>query len=125
MRLLLDTHVLLWWLDDAPEMSDAARAAIENGRNTVFVSAATVWEIRIKQAIGKLEIPSNFRQVLAEQPFDDLDVTSVHAHELASLPMHHRDPFDRILITQALVEKLRIVTRDRAFAAYDVALVPA
>lgn len=124
MRLLLDTHALLWWLDDAPELSDTARAAIASGGNVVFVSAATIWEIRIKQAIGKLQIPAEFEQVLDEQGFDSLDVTSRHAHALADLPLHHRDPFDRILIAQARVERLRIVTRDVSFSSYDVPMIP-
>jgi PIN domain nuclease of toxin-antitoxin system len=123
MRLLLDTHALLWWLDDAPELSDTARAAIAGGDNVVFVSAATIWEIRIKQAIGKLQIAAEFEQVLDDQGFDSLDVTSRHAHALEDLPLHHRDPFDRILIAQARVERLRIVTRDVSFSSYDVPLI--
>ncbi|MDA0337590.1 MAG: type II toxin-antitoxin system VapC family toxin [bacterium] len=125
MRLLLDTHALLWWLDDAPELSATARAAIAGGDNVVFVSAATIWEIRIKQAIGKLQISADFEQVLDDQGFDCLDVTSRHAHALANLPLHHRDPFDRMLIAQARVERLKIITLDASFSSYDVPLIAA
>jgi PIN domain nuclease of toxin-antitoxin system len=125
VRVLLDTHALLWWLSDDPDLSASAREAIAGGGNVVFVSAATIWEIRIKEAIGKLELPEDFRQVLDDQPFDALDVTAKHAHALAGLPMHHRDPFDRMLIAQARVEKLRLVTRDPRFAQYDVPLIAA
>mgnify|MGYP005651064283 FL=1 len=123
MNLLLDTHLLLWWLNDDAALSDPARDVIANGSNTISVSAVVVWEIRIKQAIGKLELPDNFTTVLAAQPFDDLDVTSAHAHEAANLPLHHRDPFDRMLIAQVRAEKLRIMSGDQAFAAYDVPLI--
>ena len=80
MNLLLDTHVLLWWLDDHPTLSKKAKAAIADGENLVFVSAVVIWEIRIKQALGKLEIPRNFQRVLDDQPFEMLDITVEHAH---------------------------------------------
>ena len=123
MNLLLDTHVLLWWLDDNPALSQAARAAIREGENLVFVSAASIWEIRIKEAIGKLEIPSDFREVLLEQPFLPLDVTVEHAHAVAGLPSHHRDPFDRMLIAQAGVERLTVVTHDARFRDYGLPVI--
>ena len=123
MNLLLDTHALLWWLDDDPALSKAARTAIADGENLVFVSAATVWEIRIKEALGKLEVPSEFREVLAAQPFLSLDVTAEHAHAVAGLPDHHRDPFDRMLIAQAGVERLTVVTHDSRFRGYGVPLL--
>ena len=89
MNLLLDTHVLLWWLDANPTLSEKAASAIADGSNLVFVSAAVIWEIRIKQALGKLEIPSNFRLVLDEQPFEMLPITAEHAHAVGDLPPHH------------------------------------
>ena len=122
---LLDTHVLLWWLEDHPTLSEDARKAIADGRNPVFVSAAVIWEIRIKQALGKLEIPRNFRQVLDEQSFEMLDISADHAHAIIDLPMHHRDPFDRMLVAQSKVENLRLVTRDAYLKQYDIPLIEA
>ena len=125
MNLLLDTHALLWWLGADPTLSEAAKAAIASPANTVFVSAAVVWEIRIKQAIGKLEVPASFQQVLADQPFEGLPVTLDHAHALADLPMIHRDPFDRLLVAQAQLERLTIVTRDAFISEYGVPTIEA
>ena len=120
MNLLLDIHVLLWWLEDDPTLAAAAREAIADADNTVYLSAVVVWEIRIKQALGKLELPADFEPVLAEQPFVDLPVSVHHAHAVARLPMHHRDPFDRMLAAQARCEGFRLVTRDAALSAYGV-----
>lgn len=125
MNLLLDTHVVLWWLSDDPTLSDAARSAIADPENTVFLSAVVVWEIRIKQGIGKLDLPENFGAVLAEQRFPELAVTVQHADAIAVLPAIHRDPFDRLLVAQAMVEKMTIVTRDSAIAAYGVNIIVA
>lgn len=108
MNLLLDTHVLLWWLDDHPTLSRKAKAAIADGKNLVFISAVVIWEIRIKQALGKLTIPQNFQKVLNAQPFEMLDITVEHAHEIGDLPAHHRDPFDRMLVAQTKVEHLHL-----------------
>ena len=120
MNLLLDTHVLLWWLDDHLSLSRACRSALADGRNLVFVSAAVIWEIRIKQALGKLKIPSVFQEILDQQPFNWLSITVEHAHAIESLPPHHRDPFDRMLIAQARVEGFTIVTHDAVFRKYKI-----
>jgi len=125
MNLLLDTHVLLWWLDDQPTLSMKARDAIANGSNIVFVSAAVVWEIRIKQALGKLKIPPDFRDVLSHQPFEMLAFTVEHAFLVGDLPIHHRDPFDRILIAQAKAESLVLVTRDIRLKKYKIPIIEA
>jgi len=125
MNLLLDTHVLLWWLNDHPTLSSKAKAAIADGKNLVFVSAVIIWEIRIKQALGKLEIPRNFRRVLDNQPFEILDITVEHAHAVEDLPAHHRDPFDRMLVAQAKVEGLTLVTRDIRLKKYKIPLIEA
>ena len=125
MNLLLDTDALLWWLDDHPTLSKKAKAAIADGKNLVFVSAAVIWEIKIKQALGKLEIPGDFRGVLDDQPFEMLDITVEHAHAIGDLPAHHRDPFDRMLVAQAKVEGLTLVTRDIRLKEYKIPLIKA
>jgi PIN domain nuclease of toxin-antitoxin system len=123
MNLLLDTHVLLWWLDDHLALSQGARKAIEDQENLVFVSAVTLWEIRIKEALGKLELPADFGDVLRAQPFLFLDIAVNHANAIAELPDHHRDPFDRMRIAQAGTENLVVVTHDKHFKGYDVPLI--
>jgi len=125
MNLLLDTHVLLWWLDDNPDLSGPARTVITDGNNLVFVSAAVIWEIRIKHALGKLKIPKNFRKVLDRQDFELLDITVEHAYEVGKLPMYHRDPFDRILVAQAKVENMTLVSRDSRIKKYKIFLIKA
>ena len=125
MNLLLDTHVLLWWLDDEPSLSEAAKSTISDGKNGVFVSSAVIWEIRTKQALGKLEIPPNFRQVLDQQPFEMLAITAEHAHTVGDLPAIHRDPFDRMLVAQAKVEGFTIVTRDSIIEQYKIKTIQA
>jgi PIN domain nuclease of toxin-antitoxin system len=120
MKLLLDTHVLLWWLDDPARISEAAVTAIRNQENSVFVSAATVWEIVIKKALGKLDVPDNLDEVLRNCQFSPLDITVTHALAVRVLPIHHHDPFDRMLIAQATVEGLTIATRDSNIQRYPV-----
>lgn len=121
MKLLLDTHVLLWWLDDPKRLSPEALAAIRDEDNAVFVSAAVVWEIVIKKALDKLSAPDNLAEVISQSRFDPLAITIEHALALEKLPMHHRDPFDRILIAQATVDGLTLVNRDREISKYAVA----
>lgn len=126
MNLLLDTHVLLWALDDDPSLSPAARTAITDGRNMVFVSAATAWEITIKKALGKLRAPTEgYLQELQRHRFTPLDITTEHALAVESLPPHHADPFDRMLVAQAQVEKLTLVTRDERLLDYGVPTIQA
>jgi PIN domain nuclease of toxin-antitoxin system len=114
---------VLWWLDDNPTLSSAVKHRIANGENLVFLSAAVVWEIRIKEALGKLELPSDFSRVLDRQPFEKLAIKVEHAHAVKDLPLHHRDPFDRILIAQAVAEGLTIATHDPVFEKYSVPLL--
>ena len=120
MTLSLDTQVFLWWLDDPQLLSKAARKAIGEGKNTVYVSAAVVWEIAIKRALGKLDAPDDLEAVMAANHFFPLDVTVPHALAVAALPRHHRDPFDRLLIAQARHEGFNFVSRDRHVALYGV-----
>lgn len=121
MRILLDTHFLLWWLDDNKELGDKAREIISKPENLIFFSAASLWELRIKQALGKLELPANFSHVLTDEPFEALAVTVKHTDALSKLPLHHRDPFDRMLIAQAGCENLTLLTRDHIVPLYGVA----
>ncbi len=123
MNLFLDTHILLWWLDDNRLLSKQACDAIATPDNLIFVSVAVIWEIRIKQALGKLEIPPDFVSILKQQGFDIVSITANHAYRVGDLPMHHRDPFDRMLIAQAIEESLTIVTHDRAFKRYDISIM--
>ncbi len=125
MRLLLDTHTLLWWLDDHPSLSARARETISAPSNVVYLSAVVMWEVRIKAALGKLDIPDDFRRVVDQQGFVKLVLTIDHADALAALPFHHRDPFDRMLIAQAVFEGFSVVTADGAFRSYDVHVIPA
>lgn len=125
MRILLDTHVLLWWLADDPQLGESGREAIAAPENLIAFSAASIWEIRIKQAVGKLDLPADFADILTRQPFEPLAVTVAHAHALRELPLLHRDPFDRLLIAQARVEGMTILTRDNAIPQYDVPTLPA
>ncbi|MFH0845093.1 MAG: type II toxin-antitoxin system VapC family toxin [Pseudomonadota bacterium] len=125
MKLFLDTHVLLWWLDGSPSLSEQARKSIENVDNLVILSAAVIWEIRIKQALGKLKIPPNFYDVVKQQGFEMLSITSEHANAVGNLPAHHRDPFDRILIAQAKLEGFTVVTHDAIFKKYQIPVLKA
>jgi len=123
MTLLLDTHAFLWWLDDPRLLSKAARNAIRDGKNTVYVSVAVVWEIVIKQSLGKLDAPDDLVEVMAANRFLPLPVTVPHALAVRTLPDHHRDPFDRFLIAQAQHEGFKIVTRDPLVLLYGISHV--
>ena len=118
MRLLLDTHVLLWWLGADPALSETASALIRDPANVVFLSAVSHWEIGLKQSLGKLRLPAAFEEKLAEESFENLPLTASQARRVAQLPWHHRDPFDRMLVAQALTENLTLLTADAAVAAY-------
>lgn len=124
MNLLLDTHALLWWLEDNPALSNEARAAISNEPD-IFVSAASVWEIAIKESTGKLRAPRRFLDHVEREGFQPLPISLTHAYAAGSLPRHHNDPFDRMLVAQATLEGLTVVTRDSRFARYGVATLPA
>lgn len=127
MRLLLDTHALLWFCEGSEALSDAARAAIEDEANERFVSHATAWEVAIKLGLGKLQLrggyESIFPGVLDANGFALLPASLSHYRELIAMPRHHGDPFDRLIIAQARVEDLMVVTCDVAFAAYGVPLL--
>lgn len=118
MRILLDTHLLLWWLEAHPSLSAQAREIIRNPENTVFVSAVSLWEIWLKQSLGKLRLPVDFTERLAAESFESLPLMVSQTRQVSLLPWHHRDPFDRMLVAQAQVEKLVLLTADEALAAY-------
>ena len=120
MTLSLDTHVFLWWLDDPQLLSRAARDAIRDGKNTVYVSAVVIWEIVIKRALGKLEAPDDLEAAMTMNRFLPLPVTVPHALALRALPDHHRDPFGRLLLAQARHEGFLFVSRDNRVASYGV-----
>lgn len=120
-RLLLDTNVVVWLLlGDRGSVTDVARKALEEGGNSVSVSAVSVWEIAIKRSIGKLSIEDRWASALTRLGFDPMPITSLHAEHVDGLPWHHRDPFDRLLISQALLEDRAIVSADARLSAYGV-----
>ena len=124
MNLLLDTHVLLWAIGNHPNLSSEARNAITDGQNVVFVSAVTAWEIAIKRGLGKLDVPrTDYLEELRVHRFTALDITTAHALAVELLPPHHKDPFDRLLVAQAQLERLTLVTRDLKIRQYDVPVI--
>ena len=127
MRLLLDTHAFLWWISDSLELSDDAREAIADGRNAPIFSVVSGWEIAIKADLGKLELPDPPAKFVNEQlTRNELEVLPIHlrhALNVYGLPDHHRDPFDRLLISQAVLERLPIVTADPEISRYPVEIV--
>ncbi|MCG8584949.1 MAG: type II toxin-antitoxin system VapC family toxin [Pirellulales bacterium] len=125
MKLLLDTHVVLWWLDDPHQLSETARTAIEEPENTVFVSAVVAWEIAIKRGLGKLTAPPNLAVAIAAAGFASLPITVAHALGIETLPTPHRDPFDRLLVAQALLEDCTLVSRDPHQQKYPVSFLMA
>ena len=124
MRLLLDTHAFLWWVDDSRRLSRKARAAIANRDSACYLSLASVWEMAIKVSVDRLKLPSAVDRFVSEQmaanAFEPLPIDLRHAGDVARLPFHHRDPFDRLLVAQALSEALAIVSADPVFVKYGV-----
>lgn len=121
---LLDTHAMLWLLADADRLTPAAREAIRDTRRRLVVSAASLWEVAIKRSLGKLRAPADLsRRLAALGPIELLPISSLHAEAVGELPWHHRDPFDRLLVAQAGVEQLGIVSSDAALAQYGVEVV--
>jgi PIN domain nuclease of toxin-antitoxin system len=123
MRLLLDAHALLWWLGDDPSLDRNARDLIADPANEVIVSAVTVWEIAIKRAIGKLSAPDGLAAVLERSGFIEAPVTAADAERAGGLEAIHRDPFDRMLVAQAVRLRAVVVTRDLVFLRYGTETV--
>ena len=124
MRLLLDTHAFLWWITDDSQLSPTARELISDSHNTMYWSAASSWEVSIKYALGRLplpETPEEFLPVeLVKNRIESLSVIDAHAFQAGRLPRHHADPFDRMLVAQAQIESLGILSNDRKLIHYDV-----
>jgi len=128
VNLLIDTHIFIWLLVASPRLPDAVRTVLANRRNSVYLSVASAWEMAIKVGVGKLDLPPNLQTWLPAE-LDAADIALVpihleHALGVETLPRHHRDPFDRLIIVQAMLEGLTIVTADRAFGLYDVPILP-
>ena len=125
MKLLIDSHVVVWWLDEPGKLTAAARAAISNPDHEVFISAASIWELGLKQTKGKLRLPQGYVNLLREDGFSFLPITTEHATHSVSLPPHHADPFDRMLIAQAMADSLVLVTRDAIIPLYAIPIIAA
>jgi len=127
MKVLLDTHTFLWWITDDPKLSLRVRGIISDGENEIFISAATGWEIAIKAQIGRLKLPDEPRLFILEQlkinGMKSLPIEMRHALHISTLPIHHQDPFDRILIAQAQMEELPVLSADPQFWKYDVTII--
>jgi PIN domain nuclease of toxin-antitoxin system len=125
--LLLDTHTFLWFIGGNTNLSNTARNAIEDISNQRFISIATLWEISIKVSIGKLKIGLAFIELVEQEVYGNaieiLEISSEHLDELVKLPFHHKDPFDRLIISQSLVENMTLVSKDAAFQSYPIKLL--
>jgi len=117
MRILLDTHLILWWVNDDCSLSRIARKLIADPDNTIFFSSVSTWEIWLKKSLGKLEVPDQFQECIAGE-FTELPLTVAHTRGVAELEWHHRDPFDRLLIAQAQAADLTLLTADAQLAPY-------
>lgn len=124
-RILLDTHVLIWWFNGDEKLGENAIQNIVNPENIIFVSAATVWEMSIKQKMGKLIAPDDIESKIEQAGFSALPISLFHAQQAGLLSLHHKDPFDRMLIAQAQAEGLEILTKDEHFPAYGTRLINA
>jgi len=124
MRVLLDTHVVLWWLADDPTLSDDIKELLDSAPD-VYVSPTTVWEVAIKQALGKLAGPGDLPERIRDSGFRELPITVEHALAAGRLPLIHRDPFDRILVAQAQCDNLTLATRDADIHKYEIPILPA
>lgn len=123
MKLILDTHAALWWLSDDDRIGSEAARQLTDDTNQVLLSAAVVWEVAIKRSLGKLHAPDDLVSTLLSAGAQRLPVTLDHAGAVETLPWHHRDPFDRLLIAQALSEGATLISRDERFRSYGVSLV--
>ena len=121
--LLLDTHALLWGVSESERLSDEARGLMEDGANVLLASAACIWEVAVKMSIGKLAAPSGFPQRLVDDGYVLLPITPEHAWATHALPLHHRDPFDRLLVAQSQIDRLPIVSADPVLDQYGISRI--
>jgi PIN domain nuclease of toxin-antitoxin system len=127
MKALLDTHTFLWWITDDPKLSLRVRGIISDGENEIFISAVTGWEIAIKAQIGRLKLPDEPQRFILEQlkinDMKSLPIEMRHALHISTLPIYHQDPFDRMLIAQAQLEELPVLSSDPEFGKYEVTII--
>lgn len=121
--VMIDSHILIWWLLDSPELKPNLKTLLANPTQKVYVSAASVWEIAIKQALGKLQGFENLPDMLAMSDFEVIDIKTHHAMYAANLPLHHKDPFDRMIIAQSVLEALMLISEDRVFSSYEMCML--
>ncbi|MBY0580897.1 MAG: type II toxin-antitoxin system VapC family toxin [Rickettsiales bacterium] len=120
MKFILDTHILLWWLVDDKKLSFQTKEIITDSKNIIYVSSVNIWEIEIKKSLGKLKAPEIDSKIIADCQFEELPVRIKHVIVLKSLPNHHNDPFDRLLICQSIVEKAKLLTDDNLITKYQL-----
>lgn len=125
MHYLLDTHTFMWWMESGDKLSPKTKIILQDLKQEIFVSVASVWEIIIKQSKGKLKTPRNIKGGIIKAGFKVLSIELSHAIEVRKLPLHHKDPFDRMLISQAKAEKLTLITSDPKIWKYKLALIKA
>lgn len=126
MRILIDTHILIWYFDGNDKLPDRYKYQLDNTENSIFVSIVSIWEIAIKINLGKLEVTKSLTEIqsyLIKRNFKLLEVKFTHLNTLLTLPLHHKDPFDRLLIAQAITENLTLISADQHFQAYAVNLL--
>jgi PIN domain nuclease of toxin-antitoxin system len=123
VRLLIDSHAFLWWAEASPALSTTARNAIADPANEVQISIAALWELTITQSSGRLTLPADPEAMVTSLGFSVLSIAFLHLRRIGTLPRIHRDPFDRMMIAQALAEGIPIATGDRVFAGYGVQIV--
>jgi PIN domain nuclease of toxin-antitoxin system len=126
MKYLIDTQILIWMIIDIQKIPDNINKIIKDSRNEIFVSSVSIWEIAIKKSIGKLTFPfelKKIREVIKNMNINILDINTEHLINVAELPFHHKDPFDRLIISQAMIEKLPIISRDNNFPLYNIKII--
>jgi PIN domain nuclease of toxin-antitoxin system len=127
MKILIDTHIFLWYVINHQKLNESTKLIINDRENIIYISQASIWEIAIKNSLGKLNFNSPFREFIEEQirvnDFNILTFNLCHFEEVTKLSFHHRDPFDRIIIAQSIIEKIPIISYDKMFKFYDIQLL--